>query len=122
MDLHNREIIGSAISGKNNTKLVLSALEEAKNKRGDLSGCIHHTDADVRYCSDEYSRKLKEFGLITSMCVGDVYQNAHAESLNKTIKSGEINSNEYNSLEDTAESIFQYIERYNPIRPHSALN
>jgi putative transposase len=67
-------------------------------------------------------QNLKEFGLITSMCVGDVYQNVPAESLNKTIKSGEINSNEYNSLEDTAESIFQYIERYNPIRPHSALN
>jgi hypothetical protein len=67
-------------------------------------------------------QNLKEFGLLTSICVKDVYLNAHAESLNKTIKSGEINSNEYNSIEEIAESIFQYVERYNPIRPHSALN
>jgi transposase InsO family protein len=56
-------------------------------------------------------QNLKEFGLNTSILVRDVYQNAPAESLNKTIKSGEINSNEYNSIEETAEFIFQYIER-----------
>jgi len=121
MDLHNREIIGCAISDKNNTELVIQALEEAKHKRGSLEGCIHHTDADVRYCSDVYINKLKKYEMKISMCVGNVYENAHAESLNKTIKAGEINLSEYESKEESAKCIFSFIEKYNTIRPHSAL-
>lgn len=121
MDLHNREIVGSAISNENNTELVLGALEEAKKKRGELKGCIHHTDADVKYCSDEYIKKLKEYKMKISMCVDNVYENAHAESLNKTLKYGEINISEYENKLESAKCIFSFIEKYNTIRPHSAL-
>lgn len=121
MDLHNREIIGVSISDKNNTELVLGALKEAKKKRGNLKGCIHHTDADVRYCSDEYIKMLKTYKMKISMCVDNVYENAHAESLNKTLKVGEINISEYESKEEAAKCIFAFIEKYNTIRPHSAL-
>jgi putative transposase len=120
-DLHNREVIGCAVSDKNNTELVIQALEEAKHKRGSLKNCIHHTDADVRYCADAYICKLKEYEMKISMCVDNVYENAHAESLNKTIKAGEINLSEYESKEESAKCIFSFIEKYNTIRPHSAL-
>ena len=40
IDLHNREIVGCSLSTKNNTNLVLSALEVAYIRRGNLSGCI----------------------------------------------------------------------------------
>lgn len=122
MDLCNREIIGSALSKNNNTKLVLAALEDAYVKRGNLNGCYHHTDADVRYCSDLYIKRLKELGMKISMCVGNVFENAHAESLNKTVKYGEININEYDSFDESVVSIFSYIERYNRVKPHSSLN
>ena len=122
MDLHTREIVGSAISDRNDTNLVLKALEEAKRKRKSLSGCIHHTDADVRYCSDKYIERLMDNGMLISMCVGNVYENAHAESLNKTIKAGEINISEYDSLEESGISIFSYINKYNTLKPHSAHN
>jgi putative transposase len=120
MDLHNREVVGAAISDRNNTKLVLAALRAAKAERGDLSGCIHHTDADVRYCSDEYIDELGKYKMQISMCVGNVYENAHAESLNKTIKRQEINMSEYESREESVQSIFSFIDKYNTIRPHSA--
>lgn len=122
MDLHNREVVGSAISDKNDTNLVLRALEDAKKKRKNLFGCIHHTDADVRYCSDKYVQRLMDYGMRISMCVGNVYENAHAESLNKTIKAGEINLSDYDSKEESGDSIFGFINKYNTIRPHSALN
>jgi transposase InsO family protein len=121
MDLHNREIIGVAISERNNTELVKKALEDAISRRGSLVGCIHHTDADVRYCSDEYMEALNKNGLKVSMCVGNVYENAHAESLNKTIKAGEINLSEYESKAESISGIFSFIEKYNSIRPHSSL-
>jgi putative transposase len=123
MDVYNREIIGRAVSDKNDTELVLAALNDAHQNRGnDLTGAIHHTDADVRYCSKEYISKLEEFGMKISMCVGNAYENAYAESFNKTIKRQEINISDYESKEESAKSIFRFIELYNTYRPHSSLN
>jgi putative transposase len=121
IDLHNREVIGKEVSNKNDTELVLSALEDAHRNRPNLKGCIHHIDADVRYCSDEYIKRLKEFGMRISMCVGNAYENAHAESFNKTLKRQEINISEYGNKEESAKSIFRFIEIYNSYRPHSSL-
>lgn len=123
MDRHNREVIGEAISDKNNSELVLAALEEAIQNRGrdNLKGCIHHTDSDVRYCSDAYINRLKSVEMEISMCVGNAYENAHAESFNSTIKRQEINASDYDSKEESAQSIFDFIEKYNSIRPHSSI-
>ncbi len=81
MDRHSRRTIGKAVSDKNNTELLLAALDEAVRTRGSLEGCIHHTDSDVRYCSEEYIRHLKKNKMAISMCVGNVYENAHAKLL-----------------------------------------
>lgn len=120
MDRHNREVIGKAVSDKNDTTLVLSALDDA-NRNRDLKGCIHHTDADVRYCSKAYIDRLEEIGMKISMCVGNAYENAHAESFNKTVKRQEINISDYDSKEESAVSIFRYIDLYNNYRPHSSI-
>lgn len=120
MDRHNREVIGKAVSDKNDTALMLSALEDACLNRN-LKGCIHHTDADVRYCSNDYIARLNKIGMTISMCVGNAYENAHAESFNKTIKRQEINISDYDSKEESAVSIFKFIELYNNYRPHSSL-
>lgn len=122
MDRHNLEIAGAAISWVNDTSLVLSALEAASEKYGNLVGCLHHTDADVRYCSNEYTKRLLGLGMNISMTVGNVYENAHAESLNKTIKYKEINLNEYESIEEAWIRIGIYIQNYNTFKPHSSLN
>lgn len=123
MDRHNREIIGKAISDKNNTELVMAALEDAVRNRGrfNLKGCIHHTDSDVRYCSTAYIKRLKFLEMDISMCVGNAYENAHAESFNSTIKRQEINISDYDNKEESASSIFNFIEKYNTIRPHSSI-
>ncbi len=121
LDRHNHETIGRAVSDKNDTELVLAALENAHFNRPDLNGCIHHTDADVRYCSDAYVERVKELGMKISMCVGNAYENAHSESFNKTLKRQEINISEYESKEESAESIFRFVDLYNRYRPHSSL-
>jgi transposase InsO family protein len=120
IDRHNHEVIGVAVSDKNDTALVLAALEIAHHNRSALRGCIHHTDADVRYCSDDYINRVKALGMRISMCVGNAYENAHAESFNKTLKRQEINISSYDSKEESAESIFRFIGLYNSYRPHSS--
>ena len=121
MDRDNREVIGKAVSDKNDTALILAALEDAHSNRPNLEGCIHHTDADVRYCSDVYTDRVKELKMRISMCVGDVYGNAHAESLNKTVKRQEINISDYENKGESGGSIFRFIDLYNSYRPHSSL-
>jgi putative transposase len=123
MDIHNREVVGKAISDKNNTELVLAALENAVQNRGreNLKGCLHHTDSDVRYCSGAYIQRLKSLEIEISMCVGNAYENAHAESFNSTVKRQEINISYYDSKEESACSIFSFIDKYNTIRPHSSI-
>jgi len=100
----------------------IGALEDAHSNRPNLQGCIHHTDADVRYHSDDYISRLNDLGMQIPMCVGNVYGNAHAESLNKTIKRQEINISDYERKEESAKSIFRYVDTYNSFRPHSSLN
>lgn len=120
-DLYNREIIGYAISHDNNTQLVTACLRRALAKRGSLGGGIHHTDADVRYCSHAYVAEMKDMGLRISMVCDNVYENAHAESLNKTLKYKVINLNELDSLTEAEARIARYIDFYNNIKPHSSL-
>jgi putative transposase len=120
-DRHNHEVIGKAVSDKNDTALVLAALESAHDNRPDLRGCVHHTDADVRYCSEDYINRVTDWGMRISMCVGNVYENAHAESFNKTLKRQEINISSYDSKDESARSIFRFIDLYNSYRPHSSI-
>ncbi len=121
MDRHSRRTIGKAISDKNNTELLLAALDEAVRTRGNLKGCIHHTDSDVRYCSEDYIKHLNENKMTVSMCVGNVYENAHAEAFNGTVKRQEINISDYDNKNESAVSIFNFVDKYNTIRPHSSL-
>jgi len=123
MDRHNREIIGEAVSDRNNTELVMAALEDAIQNRGSLNlkDCIHHTDSDVRYCSGAYTERLDSIEMKISMCVGNAYENAHAESFNSTVKRQEINISDYDTKEESADSIFNFIEKYNSVRPHSSI-
>jgi transposase InsO family protein len=121
MDVYSRRVIGRAVSDRIDTELVMTALAEARRVRGSLRGCIHHTDTDSRYCSAEYTGALIAEGMRISMCVDNVYENAHAESLNKTIKRQEINVSAYAGKVDSADRIFRFIDLYNEYRPHSAL-
>lgn len=120
-DLYNREIVGYAVARRNDTNLVATALGRALATRGDLSNCIHHTDADVRYCSHAYTNILKAAGMQISMVCGNVYENAHAESVNKTLKYKLINLTDFETLAEADMAIRRYIEFYNYLKPHTSL-
>jgi hypothetical protein len=66
---------------------------------------------------NELRRRIRK---LEGMVYGDVYENPHAESLNKTVKYKLINLSEFDSLVE-ADAIARYIEFYNVIKPHSSL-
>lgn len=120
-DAVSRRIVGRAVSDRITTDLAIKALEHAKRVRGTLRGCIHHSDRDVVYRSAKYQAKLREYGMLCSMIEKSVYENASAESFNKTIKYQEINISDYTDQTDSDRSVFRYIRLYNEYRPHSSL-
>jgi putative transposase len=124
MDRYSRRIVGWELSWNVDTQLTLSALHRAVALRGveNIKGCIHHSDHGVQYLSASYINKLNDLGMLPSMGeVGNSYDNAHAESLNKTIKYEEVYPNEYETFEEAYNAIKKYVEVYNEDRLHSKI-
>ena len=64
----------------------------ALDKRGAVTGVIHHSDRGVQYACGDYTQLLKDHGLRISMSrKGNPYDNAKAESFMKTLKHEEVN-------------------------------
>jgi len=124
MDLFSRKIVGWDLSRDVDTNLTLTALNKAVMLRGinEVRGCIHHSDHGVQYLSAVYVDRLRELEMLPSMGeVGNSYDNAHAESLNKTIKNEEVWINEYETFEQAYSWIQQFVKIYNEKRLHSSI-
>lgn len=103
--------------------LTLAALEMALQSRDVCPGLTHHSDQGVQYANTTYVHRLFEVGASISMtATGNPYQNAHAESVMKTLKTEEIYVNEYQTLEEASANIDYFLrEVYNQRRLHSSL-
>jgi putative transposase len=122
MDLFSRKIVGWELSRNVDTELTLAALNKAAQHRGNVEGCIHHSDHGSQYLAEIYVEKLKELGVTPSMGqIGNSYDNAFAESLNKTIKNEEVWINEYDTFEQAYEAIEKFVKKYNERRLHSSI-
>lgn len=125
LDLHSRKAIGWQLSRNIDTQLCLDALHMAvADRQGtSLAGVIHHNDQGSQYASNEYVAEVESRGMIMSMSRrGNPYDNAYAESFNKTIKYEEVYMDEYETFEDAYHNIKHFIEEvYNKKRLHSGI-
>ena len=125
LDLFSRKCVGWHLSKDIDTCLTLTALNRAIAARQHLglSNLIHHSDLGVQYASTEYVKKLEELGIKISMSrKGNVYDNAFAESFNKTLKVEEVYINDYETFDDALKNIKRFIEEvYNEKRLHSSI-
>ena len=125
MDLFSRRCVGWDLSREINALLALNALKTAINKRKEIGfeKLIHHSDQGVQYASDDYVELLEKNGIRISMSAkGNPYENAFAESFNKTLKVEEVYINEYETFEQALRNIKHFIEVvYNKKRLHSSI-
>ena len=125
MDLFSRRCVGWALSRNPDTQLTIDALNMVIGLRGEenVKECIHHSDRGVQYAAYRYVQRLTEIGMRPSMGeVGNSYENAHAESFFKTLKTEEVYMNEYKTIDDVYRNIKQFIEEvYNKKRLHSSI-
>jgi len=124
MDRFSRRCIGRELGRNIDTQLTLTALNMAIKKRKHLgfANLIHHSDGGIQYASNEYVDLLTKNGIRISMTIGNAYENAHAESFNKTLKVEEVYINEYETFEDAYKNIKHFIDLvYNKKRLHSSI-
>lgn len=91
-------MIGWAMSGSNNTKLVSDALTMALWRRGKPEGVIVHSDQGSTYSSGDYQQIMKDHRLKCSMSRrGECLGNAVAESFFGSLKTEHVDDEKYRS-------------------------
>lgn len=123
LDVFNREIIGWSVNQRAIADLVLNALRMAINNRKPSPGVIFHSDRGSQYTSRRFRNLLTYYGFLQSMSgKGNCYDNAITESFFSTLKKELIYLTNFETREQAATEIFEFIEIfYNRKRLHSAL-
>jgi putative transposase len=122
-DVFSCEIAGYAMSKRMTKELVGQALFRAVTVKRPAPGLIHHSDRGSQYCSHDYQRLIRQFGMRSSMSRrGNCYDNAPMESFWGTLKNELVHHRQYETRRQAMQEITEYIEIfYNRQRRHSRL-
>jgi len=125
IDLGDRKVIGWALSSTMKaTETVIPAFKMAQRNRPIIREMLFHSDRGVQYACNEFSNLLDKNPLVTRSMSrkGNCWDNAVAESFFKTLKAECVYQNKFETRQQAALVIFEYIEIwYNRQRLHSAL-
>lgn len=123
LDLFSRKVVGWSMSDSLESKLVLDALEMARNSRTPAAGLLHHSDRGVQYAAYDFQQALGRLEAVQSMSrKGDCWDNAVVESFFASFKCELDLEDPIGSRAETRAIIFEWIEVwYNRERRHSSL-
>ena len=124
LDLFSRAVVGWSIDVTATTRLTLTALQGAVQKRRPTAGLLHHSDRGCQYTSAEYRQRLEGLGVTVSMSrTGNCWDNAVAESFFATLKTELVHRHRWRNVLELRAALFEYIEVfYNRRRLHSSLD
>lgn len=123
MDIWSGRIVGWSMSDRMDAGLADEALKMAIARRRSPAGCTRHSDHGSRYVSLRLGRIMGENGIGPSMgAISPPWDNAAMESPMGLVKAECVHARTFESREQAALKIFEYIECfYNRVRTHSAL-
>lgn len=125
IDLGDRKVIGWALSqAMKAVDTVIPAFKMAQRNRPITAELIFHSDRGVQYACNEFSNLLDNNSLVKRSMSrkGNCWDNAVAESFFKTLKAECVYQNRWETRQQAALIVFEYIEIwYNRKRLHSAL-
>ena len=118
-----RMVVGRSMPDRMTAGLADDALGMAIARRRPPEGCIHHSDHGSQYASLLLGKTMREAGIEPSMgSISSPWDNAAMESLMGVIKAECVHARTFESRDQAALEIFEYIECfYNRVRTHSAL-
>ncbi|MBE0641422.1 MAG: IS3 family transposase [Bacteroidales bacterium] len=123
LDVYTREIVGYQASSNLRTEsTTLPALKMAVSKRGITRehSLVLHSDGGGQYFSKDFGEYCNRLNIRSSRAE-DVYANAIAERLNRTIKNDYLIPYSPVNFEELAQMLTKAVYLYNTARPHQSL-
>lgn len=122
-DVYSNRIVGWAIDSRMKVRLVVAAIEMAVARRGDVAGCIFHTDRGSQFRARKVQRALARYGMVGSMGqVGSAGDNAAMESFFALLQRNVLDRRRWATRDELRIAIVTWIERtYNRRRRQATL-
>jgi putative transposase len=121
IDLYNREIVGYSAGKRKDAALVQRAFASVNRPLESVK--LFHTDRGSEFKNVDIDELLSENQITRSLSnKGTPYDNAVAEATFKIFKTELIYGTHFLTLEQLALELFDYVNWYNTIRPHSTLD
>lgn len=122
-DVFANRIVGYSIDSRMESSLAVNALNNAVAMRGDVAGCVVHSDRGSQFRSRKFLRALTRHGLVGSMGrVAAAGDNAAMESFFALLQKNVLNRRSWTTREQLRIAIVTWIERtYHRRRRQAAL-
>ena len=122
-DVFSNRIVGYSIDERMKARLAVAALNNAVARRGDVAGCVFHTDRGSQFRSRKVHRALTRHRMVGSMGqVGSAGDNAAMESFFALLQKNVLNTKRWETREELRIAIVTWIERtYHRRRRQDAL-
>lgn len=122
-DLWSNRIVGWAIDDRMKARLVVAAIETAVARRGDVAGCVFHSDRGSQFRARKVHRVLAKHRMVGSMGnVGTAADNASMESFFSLLQKNVLDKQRWDTRDELRIEIITWIERtYHRRRRQTAL-
>jgi putative transposase len=111
-DAFSGRIVGYSIDSRMKSRLAVQALENAVAMRGDVAGCIVHSDRGSQFRSRKFLRALTRHRMVGSMGgVGSSGDNAAMESFFALLQKNVLDRRSWTTREQLRIAIVTWIER-----------
>jgi len=111
-DVFSNRIVGWAIDERMKARLVVAAIEMAAARRGNVAGCILHSDRGSQFRARKVHRALSRHGMVGSMGqVGSAGDNAAMESFFALLQNNVLDRRNWATRDDLRIEIITWIER-----------
>jgi transposase InsO family protein len=111
-DAFSNRIVGWAIDSRMKARLVVAAIEMAVARRGDVAGCILHSDRGSQFRARKVHRRLARYRMVGSMGqVGSAGDNAAMESFFALLQKNVLDRHRWATRDELRIAIVTWIER-----------
>ena len=111
-DVFSNRIVGYSIDSRMKASLAVAALDNAVARRGDVAGCILHSDRGSQFRSRKQLRALTRHDMVGSMGqVGSAGDNAAMESFFALLQKNVLNRQRWSTRAELRLAIVTWIER-----------
>ncbi|GAA1505825.1 hypothetical protein GCM10009788_06890 [Nocardioides humi] len=111
-DVYSNRIVGYSIDSRMKSRLAVAALNNAVARRGDIAGCVVHTDRGSQFRSRKFVHALNRHCMVGSMGrVGAAGDNAAMESFFALLQKNVLDRRTWETRDELRIAMVTWIER-----------